>query len=90
MKIFFIPLSITFLNPKTLGCLFRTKNSLTWSVKCEKYTSENRRDEFIRKLYMNGTVKGSTQYLLLRTDILQQSSGGPDFYELLKNSLTEF
>ena len=56
MKIFFIPLSITFLNPKTLGFLFRTKNSLTWSVKCEKYASENRRDEFIQKLYMNGTV----------------------------------
>ena len=53
---FFIPPSITFLNPKTLGFLFRTKNSLTWSVECEKYASDNRRDEFIRKLYVNGTV----------------------------------
>ena len=32
---FLIPLSITFLNPKILGLLFPTKNSLTWGMKCE-------------------------------------------------------
>ena len=31
-----IPLSIAFLNPKILGFLFTTKNSLTWGVKYEK------------------------------------------------------
>ena len=37
MKIFLIPLSITFFNPKILGFLFSTSNSLTWGVKCEKF-----------------------------------------------------
>ena len=32
---FLIPLSITFLNPKILGFVFPTENSLTWEVKCE-------------------------------------------------------
>ena len=32
---FLIPLSIAFLNPKMLGFLFSTKNSVTWEVKCE-------------------------------------------------------
>ena len=32
---FLIPLAIKFLNPKILGCLFSTKNDLTWEVKCE-------------------------------------------------------
>ena len=35
-KNFLIPLSITFFNPKILGFLFPTKNSLTWDAKCEK------------------------------------------------------
>ena len=46
-KFFLIPLSITFLNPKILGFLFPWKNSLTWGVKSENQTSENRR-EFIK------------------------------------------
>ena len=46
-EMFLIPLSITFLNQKILGFLFPMKNSLTWSVKCENQTSENRR-EFIK------------------------------------------
>ena len=33
---FFIHLSITFFNPKILGFLFLTKNSLAWGVNCEK------------------------------------------------------
>ena len=42
VRIFLIPLSITFLNPKILSFLFSTKNSLTaWEVKCEKI-SDNR------------------------------------------------
>ena len=36
MRIFLIPLSIIFSNPKVLGFLFSTKNSLTQEVKCEK------------------------------------------------------
>ena len=37
VRIFLIPLSMTFLNPKILGFLFSTKNSLTaWEVKCKK------------------------------------------------------
>ena len=31
----FLILNVTFLNPKILGSLFSTKNSLTWDVKCE-------------------------------------------------------
>jgi len=59
VKIFFYSSLYHNFNPKTLGFLFPTKNSLTKNVKCEKYASEIRRDEFIdklRKLYMNGTV----------------------------------
>ena len=81
-----IPLSITFLNPKILGFLFPTKNSLTWGVKCENETSENRREfiklasKFVRE--WNGhleifslpqVIENSRQYLLLRTDILQKT-----------------
>ena len=36
MRIFLIPLSIAFFNPKIVGFLFSTINSLTWGVKCEK------------------------------------------------------
>ena len=36
MRIFLIPLSITFLSPKILGLLFSSKNSLVEAVKCEK------------------------------------------------------
>ena len=46
---FLIPFSITFLNPKILGFVFSQKNSLTWEIKCENLTSENRRD-FLDKL----------------------------------------
>ena len=35
-RIFLIPLSISFLNPKMLGFPFSVKNSLIWGVKCEK------------------------------------------------------
>ena len=68
---------------------FCTKNSLTWEVKCENLTSENRR-EFIRwaaKIVheWNGhlelfsplqVIENSRQYLLLRTDILQKTVVG--------------
>ena len=85
-KFFLIPLSITFLNPKILGFLFPTTNSLTWGVKCENKTSENRREfiklasKFVRE--WNGhleifslpqVIENCKQYLLLRTDILQKT-----------------
>ena len=38
VKIFLIPLSITFLNPKVLGFVFlrkTAKNSITWGLKCD-------------------------------------------------------
>ena len=38
---FLVPLAVTYLNPKILGFLFSTKNSLTCEVRCENYTSEN-------------------------------------------------
>ena len=41
--------SDSFLHPKILGFLFSQKNSLTWEIKCENLTSENRRD-FLDKL----------------------------------------
>ena len=41
---FLIFLSIGFLSSKILGFLFSTKHGLFWEVKCEKQTSENRRD----------------------------------------------
>ena len=34
VRIFLIPLSITYLNPKISAFLSLTKNSLTWGVKC--------------------------------------------------------
>ena len=34
VRIFLIPLSITYLNPKISAFPFLTKNSLTWDVKC--------------------------------------------------------
>ena len=46
-RIFLITFSIAFCNTKILGFLFSTKNSLTWGVKCEIYTSQNGR-KFIR------------------------------------------
>ena len=46
-RIFLIAFSIAFCNTKILGFLFSTKNSLTWGVKCEIYTSQNGR-KFIR------------------------------------------
>ena len=56
---FWIPLSITFLNSKILGFLFSTEKSLTLGVKCEKIKLqkivENLSDK-LRKLYLNGTV----------------------------------
>ena len=73
---FLIPLSVTFLNPKILGFLFCTKNSLTWGVKCEK----KKKKKSSRKLCMNGTViqviENSKQYLLLRTGIFQKTVVG--------------
>ena len=58
MIIFLIPLSIIFSNPKVLGFLFSTKNSLTLEVKCEKInfkkTVGNLLDK-LRKLCMNAT-----------------------------------
>ena len=36
VRIFLIPLSITFFNLKILGFLFSTKNRLTWGMKHEK------------------------------------------------------
>ena len=81
---FLIPLFVTFLNPKILGFFFPTKNSLTWGVKCENQTSENRREfrasKFVRE--WNGhleifslpqVIENSRQYLLLQTDILQKT-----------------
>ena len=35
MRHFLILNTTTFFNPKILGSLFATKNSLTWEVKCE-------------------------------------------------------
>ena len=37
MRIFLIPLFITFFNSKIVGFLFSTKNGLTLVVKCEKF-----------------------------------------------------
>ena len=36
VRIYLIPRSITFLNPKILGFHFCSKKSLTWTVKCEQ------------------------------------------------------
>ena len=35
-SVMLIPLSITYLNPNSLGSFLLRKNSLTWDVKCEK------------------------------------------------------
>ena len=86
MKIFLIPLSITFLNPKIiLGFLFSTKNSLTQRVKCEKL---NLLQKIVGNLFpkivheWNGHLEvlscsqikeNSRQYLLLRTNLVPRA-----------------
>ena len=63
--------------------LLAAKNSLTQGVKCEKLTSENRR-EFISKIRWaskivhewNGHLNFFSQNLFLRTDILQKTVVG--------------
>ena len=54
-KIFLIPLSITFFESESFRFRFSTKNSITWRVKCDKFSFRKSRG-FMRKLYMNGTV----------------------------------
>ena len=55
-----ITLSITFFNPKILGLLFCSKNSLTWAVNWiwTIKLQENVENllETLQKLYTNGTV----------------------------------
>ena len=86
MKIFLIPLSITFLNPKIiLGFLFSTKNSLTQRVKCEKL---NLLQKIVGNLFpkivheWKGYLEilscpqikeNSRQYLLLRTNLVPRA-----------------
>ena len=78
MRIFLIPLSITFLNPKILGYLF----SKPGENNVKNLTSENRR-KLIRKAshctWKNGhrqEVENFRQYLLGRTAILQKTVVG--------------
>ena len=84
-----IPLSTTFLNPKILGFLFSTKNSLTWGVKCEKLNSRKSQGvyqiSFENRQEWNGHLEifsrpqaeeNSRQHLLLRVDILQKTVVG--------------
>ena len=47
MRIFLIPLSITFFELENVRFPCSTKNCLIWAVKCENLFSESRR-EFIR------------------------------------------
>ena len=65
------------MNPKILGFLFPTKNSLTWGVKCENQT---RASKFVREwnchleiFSLPQVIENSRQYLLLQTDILQKT-----------------
>ena len=57
MRIFLIPLPITFLCPeKGLGFFFSKKNSLNWGVKCMKFKpAPENRGEFIRVSFENCT-----------------------------------
>ena len=59
VRIFLIPISITFLNPEILGFLFLRKRALLeeWIVKIKlQKIVGNLLDTKFRKLYMNGTV----------------------------------
>ena len=84
-----IPLSITFLNPKILGFLFSTKNSLTWGLKCEKLNFRKSQGiyqiSFENRQEWNGHLEifsrpqaeeNSRQHLLLRVDSLQKTVVG--------------
>ena len=68
MRIFLIPLSIAFSNPKVLGFLFLRKITFsTWRLKCELLHELEKIVgnllDMLRKLYMNGTVVYSRKFL---------------------------
>ena len=85
MIFFLIPLSITFLNPKSLGFLFSTKNSPTWGVKCEKLNFRKSEGIFWSLPQVKEHFR---QYLFLRTDILQKTVVGCPWTEF-GNSLNK-
>ena len=90
MRIFLAPLSIPFLDPKSLVFLFTTKNNLIWGVKCEKLNF--RKSSGIHKISFKHcswmepssglinswpqVIENSRQWLLLRSDILQKTIAG--------------
>ena len=97
MRIFLIPLSITFLNPKILGFHFSTKKSLALGEKCEKLNFKNSLRNLLdklRRLYMHEwndhleifscpqVIENSSQHLFLRTDILQKKVVGCPCFSL--------
>ena len=97
MRIFLIPLSITFLNPKILGFHFSTKKSLAVGEKCEKLNFKNSLRNLLdklRRLYMHEwndhleifscpqVIENSNQHLFLRTDILQKKVVGCPCFSL--------
>ena len=90
MRIFLIPLSMTFSNPKIVGVLFCKKNGLTWAVKWEKSKLQkivgnllDKRQKVLHEwndhLEISSrpqVIENCRQYLLLRTDILQKTLAG--------------
>ena len=91
VRIFLIPPSSTFLNPKILGFLFCAKNILTcngqWNVKKLNFRKSWEFIKWASKIVLewNGdleifsrpqVIENSRQYVLLRTDILHKTVFG--------------
>ena len=90
VRIFLIPLSITFLNPKKLGFLFLQLNVSNSPQKIVGALFVNK----LRQLYLNGKIvskflavlklENYRQYLLLRTDNSQKTVVGCPWQKQLK------
>ena len=96
MRIFLIPLAITFLWPERgLGFVFSKKNSLNWGVKCMKFKLQkivgnllelasktvHEWNDHVEIISSPQVIENSGQYLLLRTDILQKTVVGCPWFK---------
>ena len=94
-RIFLIPLSMTFLNPKISGFLFPMKNSLTsenlrefmrWASKIVHEWNGPSRSIYISRPQQ---MENSRHHLLLRTDIYRKQSFGAPAISNFTNNKTE-
>ena len=98
MRIFLIPLSIAFSNPKILGFLFLRKiaQSKEWNakIKLQKIVAsllvKHEWNGHLEILSLPQGKENSKQFLLLRTDILQKTVVGCPWKVKYRNLVTTF